>query len=140
MLTKDTELGMIRYADAIRGQTHGRPGLNNANFELVRVDEDWVAARLPIPDMFELLRTPSYSTWQGEQWLFCCSRPMIFVGTWSRADFSIRASEGDGKALFESVVRDTVPGLWEDRLHDTTGIYVFRCQTCARHSSHWDIA
>jgi uncharacterized protein CbrC (UPF0167 family) len=90
--------------------------------------------------MFELLRTPSYLTIQGEQWLFCCKAPMVFVGSWSRDRFTKEAPDGDGRAYFESIVADPVPGLWEDQLHDATGIYVFRCPACRRLKAHWDLA
>src|SRR5204862_979 len=53
---------------------------------------------------------------------------------------TVTGPDGDGRALFEEVVQDAVPGLWEDRLHDVTGVYVFRCPACGRLSAHWDIA
>lgn len=65
---------------------------------------------------------------------------MIFVGAWSRADFVDRAPDGNGQKFFSEIVQDVVPGLWEDRLHDQTGVYVFRCPTCERHTAHWDLA
>jgi len=46
----------------------------------------------------------------------------------------------DGQRYFEETVQDSVPGLWEDRLHDITGVYVFRCPECERVTAHWDIA
>jgi uncharacterized protein CbrC (UPF0167 family) len=90
--------------------------------------------------MFELLRTPTYSSIQGERWQFCCERPMVFFGEWSRAEFAQRAIDGDGRRLFEEIVQGSVPGLWENELHDVTGIYVFRCPSCQRLTAHWDIA
>jgi hypothetical protein len=45
-----------------------------------------------------------------------------------------------GKIRKERDVQDSVPGLWEDQLHDITGIYVFRCPSCDRVTAHWDIA
>jgi hypothetical protein len=65
---------------------------------------------------------------------------MVFVGSWSRDRFSSEAPDGYGRAHFEAIVRDSVPGLWEDQLHDTTGIYVFRCSQCRGQKAHWDIA
>jgi len=139
-LTKGTELGMIRFIDAVGGVTHGIPGLNRSDFEMVVLNDGWVGARLPREEMMELLRTPDYPTIQDDNWLFCCKRPMTFVGEWSRSDFVNRSWDGNGRAYFDSVVRDPVVGLWEDRLHDITGIYVFRCRTCTKHSAHWDLA
>lgn len=138
-MTKDTELGMIRHEDALLGVTHGVPGLDRTDFELVPKDDGWTGARLPVSMMLELLRTPSYHTIQGERWLFCCNAPMIYDGQWSRHKFSEKASDGDCRAFFRLVVRDAIDGLWEDKLHDITGIYVFRCATCQKYSAHWDM-
>ncbi len=139
-ITKDTELGMISWEQAFAGVTHGLPGLDRTDFELVPKGDDWVGARLPQEMMFELLRTPTYNSIQGERWQFCCRRPMVFVGEWSREEFARRAPDGDGRRYFEEVVQDTVPGLWEDRLLDITGVYVFRCPVCERVTAHWDLA
>jgi uncharacterized protein CbrC (UPF0167 family) len=139
-LTKDTELGMISWEQAFEGATHGVPGLNHRDFEMVPREDGWVGARLPQEWMFELLRTPTYISIQGEQWQFCCRRAMVFVGKWNREEFSAHAPDGDGRRLFEEVVQGCIPGLWEDRLHDVTGVYVFRCPSCARMRAHWDVA
>ncbi|MCY2977861.1 MAG: CbrC family protein [Planctomycetota bacterium] len=139
-ITKDTELGMISWEQAYEGLTHGIPGMSRTDFELIEGEEGWMRARLPNDMMFELLRTPSYISIQGEQWQFCCKRPMIFLGNWSRERFNTEAEDRDGEALLNEIVQDVVPGLWEDRLHDATGIYVFRCSECGRRTGHWDIA
>ena len=139
-ITKDTELGMISWEQAFAGVTHGRPGLERTDFELVPKQDDWVGARLPQETMFELLRTPTYSSIQGERWQFCCRRPMVFVGEWSREEFDRHAPDGDGRRCFVEIVQDIVPGLWEDQLHDITGVYVFRCPSCERVTAHWDLA
>jgi uncharacterized protein CbrC (UPF0167 family) len=131
---------MISWEQAFEGVTHGVPGLNRSDFEMVPKEDDWVGARLPQEMMFELLRTPTYSSIQGERWQFCCGRPMVFLGEWSRAEFAQRATDGDGRRFFEEIVQDSIPGLWENELHDVTGIYVFRCPSCQRLTSHWDIA
>lgn len=139
-LTKDTELGMIRHEDALRGITHGIPGLNRTDFELVPLDDDgWVGAKLPPPIMLELLRTPGYTSIQGENWLFCCGGPMIYVGRWSREKFSEMAPDRNGRNFFNQIVRDPIDGLWEDELHDKAEIYVFRCPTCLKYSANWDM-
>jgi uncharacterized protein CbrC (UPF0167 family) len=139
-ITKDTALGMVSWDQAFEGLTHGRPGLNHPDLEMVATNSDWVRARLPQEVMFELLRTPTYSTIQGDCWQFCCRQPMIFVGCWSREDFTANAPDGDGREYFRKIVQNEVPGLWEDRLHDDTGIYVFRCESCSRMTAHWDLA
>lgn len=139
-ISKDTELGMVSWEQAAEGVTHGVPGLDRDDFEMVPKDDGWVGARLPREVMYELLRTPTYISIQGERWQFCCKSPMIFVGSWSRDEFSRRAPDGDGRRYFEQIVQDVVPGLWEDELHDETGVYVFRCQHCGRLAAHWDLA
>jgi uncharacterized protein CbrC (UPF0167 family) len=139
-VTKDTELGMISWEQAFEGVTHGLPGLNRPDFEMVPMEGGWTGVRLPQELMFELLRTPTYNSIQGERWQFCCRRPMIFIGEWSREEFSRRAPDSNGRRFFEKIVQDCIPGLWEDQLHDITGVYVFRCPTCERLKAHWDIA
>lgn len=139
-ISKDTELGMISWEQAVEGITHGRPSLSDDNFELVQTRDGLTGAKLSPDIMFELLCTPTYSTWQGERWQFCCKHPMIFVGNWAREEFSAAAPDADGKTFFEQTVQDTVPGLWEEELHDETGVYVFQCPHCERFTAHWDIA
>jgi uncharacterized protein CbrC (UPF0167 family) len=139
-MTKDTELGMISWEQALEGVTHGIPGLSRTDFELVPREGGWIGARLPKEMMLELLRTPTYISIQGDRWQFCCRRPMIFVGTWGNDDFARNAPDGDGRRLFDEIVRDPLPGLWDDTPHDITGIYVFRCSACQNLKSYWDIA
>jgi uncharacterized protein CbrC (UPF0167 family) len=139
-LTKDTVLGMVSWEQALEGVTHGVPGLSRSDFEMVPKEDGWVGARLPTATLFELLRTPTYASIQGDLWQFCCGAPMIFIGTWTRDDFARNATHQDGRALFENIVQGPIPGLWDDELHDTTGIYVFRCPDCRRRTAHWDIA
>jgi uncharacterized protein CbrC (UPF0167 family) len=139
-ITKDTEVGMLTWEQELSGVSHGVPGLKSREFELVQLAGDWVGARLPVDSISELLRTPGYLTIQGDRWLFCCKRPMVFLGQWSRQQFCDAAADGDGRALFETAIGDPVPGLWEDELHDETGVYVFRCGSCDQMRAHWDIA
>ena len=134
-LTKGTEFGMIRHEDAMRGITHGRPSINRSDFDLVPGSNGWVGVKLPRATMLELLRMPTYLTFQCDNWLFCCKEPMIYVGPWSREKFSEIAANGDGREFFHQVVRDTVDGLWDEF---NAGVYVFRCSTCGKHSAHWD--
>lgn len=139
-ITKDTVLGMVTWELVLEGITHGRPGLKRTDFELVRTDSDWIRAKVPQEYLQELIRTPTYSTIQGDQWQFCCRRPMVFVGRWEREHFNSNAADGNGRKLFDSVIQNPIDGLWEDNLHDVTGIYVFRCTQCNRTTAHWDIA
>ncbi len=139
-VTKDTELGMVSWEQALDGVTHGIPGLNRPEFEMVPLEDDWVGVRLPQKVMFELLRTPTYATIQGDRWLFCCQVPMVYLGEWSRDEFTKRAPDGDGQKFFNEIVQDVMPGLWEDALHDVTGVYVFCCSMCDALKAHWDLA
>lgn len=139
-ITQDTALGMISWEQARTGITHGLPGLRSADFELVPLQDDWIGAKVPVEWMLELLRTPTYLTIQGENWQFCCARPMVYLGAWSRDEFQRRAPDGDGAAYFRSIVQDDIQGLWEDQLHDETGVYVFICPECKRKTAHWDLA
>jgi len=66
--------------------------------------------------MMELLRTPSYRTIQGDQWLFCCKSPMTFRGQWSRKDYSDNAPDGNALAFFERIVRGKLKGSLKELL------------------------
>jgi len=122
--TKGTELGMVRWRDARDGWTHGVPGFPGPEWETRPADEDddWFRIRVQSELLLELVCTPSYPTIQEEKWLFCCRQPMAFLGNWSRERFGREAADGDGEALFKSIVEWVVPGLWEDELHDETGV------------------
>lgn len=74
-----------------------------------------------------------------DHWLLCCHLPMTYVGAWSRERFNDEAPDGDGRALFQEIVERTMPGLWEDELHDVIGVYVFECRRCGRRRAHWDV-
>ena len=137
-ITKDTELGMISWKQAFEGITHGIPNMDHADFEMVPQGDEWVGVRLPQELMFEMLRTPTYNSIQGERWQFCCQQPMLFVG-WNMEDFTRNSPDGDGCGYFEQVVQDTVPGLWKELINNQIAVYVFRCSLCERVTAHWDI-
>lgn len=138
-LSKDTEYGLVSWDQAFAGVTGGVPGLRQNQFEAVMLDaeDDWIGVRLPPTVMFELLRTPTYGTWQGASWLFCCQSPMTFLGQWDQADFDQHAADGDGARLYESVVTDLPPESW-GALECGHCVYVFACRTCDKLRSHWD--
>ncbi len=139
-LTKDTELGMVRWEDAIQGWTFGIPATNIPGYETKATEDGWLAAQVEQNWLLELLRTPAYTTWQGEQWLFCCQRPMVYLGAWDTVDFNAHALDGNGRALFDQIVTYGSDALWHHQLHDATGVYVFRCPVCQTMRAHWDIA
>jgi hypothetical protein len=54
-------------------------------------EDGWVSVVIPSAILLELVRTPTYVTWQGEQWLFCCASAMVYLGEWTRADLARQA-------------------------------------------------
>ena len=144
-ITKDTEFGMVSWEQAFQGITHGVPGLETTEFELVPIDpaEDWFGVRVPKEHLFELLRTPTYGTWQGERWLFCCQRPMTYMGGWTNVLQSPLRPD-DARAFFKEVIDsddESKEWLWEALERGSGGVclYVFRCKTCDRFRGHWDM-
>ncbi len=145
-ITKDTEFGMVSWEQAFQGITHGVPGLDTTDFERVLIDsaENWYGVRVPQEHLFELLRTPTYGTWQGERWLFCCKRPMTYVGEWANVQKTLRDPE-DSWGFFEKVFdpADESKGwVWERlsaRQFDGICVYVFQCKTCGRFRSNYDM-
>jgi uncharacterized protein CbrC (UPF0167 family) len=81
-MTKSIEIGMISWEQESQEAKHGVPGLRTDQFELVPIDpdEDWYAVRVPSEYLWELLRTTGFHSWQDERWLFCCRRPMTYIG------------------------------------------------------------
>lgn len=141
-MIKDTEFGMIGPEQAAAGLTHGEPELESDQVEIVELEDGWRAARLDPADMWELLRTPTYVSWQGEVWLFNAGKPMVFLGSWSREQFNARAEDGNGKALFEKIVEDLPPfDIWE-RFEPGSElcVYVFECATTGILRASWDMA
>lgn len=138
-LTKDTEFGMVSAHEAFAGVTNGVPGLKQDQFDsvILNADEEWIGVRLPREVMDELLRTPTYGTWQGECWLFCCRYPMTFVGEWGQDEFESRASDGDGQKLFSSVLPE-LPDQALDAVGQGLAVYVFECKSCGNLRAHYD--
>ena len=113
---KDTTSGMVDWDEANEGTTVSKELLS------------------------ELIRTPGYTTWQGEQWQFCCSRPMIYIGTWGQEEFEEHAPGGDGRAFFLDIVGEADGELWEDGQMDVAiTVYAFRCPNCGSYKAHWDM-
>jgi uncharacterized protein CbrC (UPF0167 family) len=139
-ITQDTEFGMVSCNEVFTGVTGGVPGLRQDQFESVVLEEDgedsWIGVRLPTEIMQELVRTPTYGTWQGEHWIFCCRYPMTFVGEWHHEEFDKRATDGDGERLYYSV--DGVPPDSWDGLGNALSVYVFECKRCGTLKAHYD--
>ncbi len=132
----DTELGMVTNELASQGRTHGaqqldRRALSNNAFELcsnVSDEEPWVYALVPSERLMMLTRTPPYTSWQGEMWLFHCGQPMVFIGELTRAEVEQRELAPDARDLLARM--DVAP---EDE-----GFMTFRCACCGMHRFHED--
>ena len=140
-MTKGTEFGMVSWDQAFEGHTHGVPGLRTDQFELVPIDpdEDWYGVRLPGEHLWELLRTPGFHSWQGECWLFCCRRPMIYLGGWRDAVEVLRPA--DPSRFFEGLLDpDDEARRWgyERFESGSPSLYAYRCGTCGRCRATWD--
>jgi hypothetical protein len=142
----DTEFGMVTIEEANKGRTHGIP-LNNpselSDYHLTAhsidpnfPDEQWFHVHFDKEYLHELLRTPKYSTWQGESWLFCCRRPMVFRG-------SIPASLLDygSESLEQSIHKFLQNTIWESATaggEESHMIYAFTCEDCKNLRFHED--
>ncbi len=147
----DTELGMVRAEDAEEGLLHAAPrSAAPRGYELVEMGtaagdaEPWVRVRVDGAALTELLHTPKYETWQGEKWLFCCQRPMVFVGP-MKEPLLARLREAE-ETQEEVVGRLLQSGTREahERTHQVLNgrisMYVFHCPQCRKHRAHWDCA
>jgi hypothetical protein len=146
----DTELGLVRPEDAASGITLGVPARKNLDARRTQAlparrdgRERRVAFRVAPEWLFELVRTPQYSTWQGERWLFCCGRPMIYLGAADRDALDAWAVEAKG--ALEDVVRSLhaphaidAEEMVDDVLRGAVGLYVFRCPACETKRGHSD--
>jgi uncharacterized protein CbrC (UPF0167 family) len=145
-MTTDTEFGMVSWEQAIQGVTHGVPGLQTDEFErvLISEEEDWYGVRVPQEHLLELVRTPGYGSWQGECWLFCCKRPMTYIGEWASV-LSSQFPEADPRAVFDRVSTpedESKEWVWERlsvRKWDAICLYIFQCKQCNRFKSTWDL-
>ncbi len=156
---QNTEYGLVRYEDAVAGapwgyaddhrkaRSHLAMSEDGTGFAriIVPADSSDTPAVLPREWLIELTRTPTYSTTQGESWLFHCTRPMVYVGEWGKAEFNAHAPNGDGEALFTDALLGWDAGeLWrmmrENRLHSEISIYMFHCPVCQKYRGHWDMS
>lgn len=147
MRTQVTELGTIGPEHAREGLTHGVPGLDPSqvhasNLPLVaQPDEpEWMRARVDVEDALELVRTPTFHTWQGAVWMFHCGRPMVFVGEWKEAELVSRSNgtEAGARELLASLVPDASDDLY-DALDRAGGVYAFRCGVCGALRGSYDM-
>lgn len=140
-MTKGTEFGMVSWDQAFEGLAHGGPGLRTEEFETVLIDpeEEWYGVRVPGEHLRELLRTPGFHSWQDERWLFCCRRPMTYLGGWCSVMESLRPD--DPRGFFEGRIdldHGLKDGVWEGLGSGDVCLYVYRCRSCARLRATWD--
>ena len=114
-VVKATEYGLISWEETLDGLAGGIPadlvgdGIDVVPMEHVEGEEAFVRVRLTREQMLELLRTPTYSSWQDERWLFCCRCPMIFVGNWDEEKYSKMTPDGNTERLFYEIMGDASP-------------------------------
>lgn len=141
-LTKDTEFGMVSWEQAVEGITQGVPGLQTEQFEMIAIEpgEDWYGARVPSEHLRELLRTPGFHSWQGERWLFCCQRPMTYLGGWRSVVEALRPDD-DPSAFFDGLFApdDEARSLGSEPFEQgNLSLYLYRCLHCGRFRANWD--
>lgn len=68
--TQDTEFGMVRYEDAVRGLTHGVPGLSVSGYETILNEDGWSQVSVRSKVLLELVRTPGYYYLAGRAMAF----------------------------------------------------------------------
>ncbi|MGY2896862.1 uncharacterized protein CbrC (UPF0167 family) [Deinococcus sp. UYEF24] len=129
---------MVRWEDAQRGITHGVPGDAHPDFPSSVNEDGWIQAHVPVSELMQLVHTPDFVSWQGEQWLFCHRQPMTYLGVWQQAEFQKAAPDGDGKTFFLNVLDESDEELWEYADSSQIGVYVFQCQECARLREYYD--
>ena len=140
----DTELGMVTQELAEMGMTHGLPLSNPSEIDTYGTtahpidpkfpDETWFHIHVSARWLQELLRTPRYHTWQGERWLFCCQRPMVFRASLP-ADLFGQSEIGIEAQMQRFLDRPS----WLETVgvgHSSHTYYVFSCSNCGRLRYH----
>jgi hypothetical protein len=140
LITKDTEVGMVSWEQLETGWSHGIPSEERLSGFITREDPDgedgWFQAKLDPDDIYELLRTPTYVTWQGECWLFHDQRPMVYVGEWDDEDFNANRGSQTLVEFYARVLGDEFLDLYEHRA--AVCKYVFRSVDGSIYRGHFD--
>jgi hypothetical protein len=142
----DTELGLVLTELVDAGMTHGIPTNDPSNFDEYGTtphsidprhpDHRWYHVHVNPVFLRELLRTPKYLTWQGEIWLFCCKRPMAFLGSvpgglidplYPHIEIGIR-----------QFIEDPRREILAQKDYGPHTYYAFSCITCGRLRYHDD--
>lgn len=142
-ISKETEYGMITWELAQCGCTEGEAGARRLRHSerapMLELSGDRVGTKLNPAVMSELLRTPTYISWQGENWLFDGRTPGVFIGCWSAADFATHAGAQSAEDFFLSVVGSTERWLWSALTTGRVSVYVFRMPGSGALRAHWDM-
>lgn len=143
-VTQNTELGLVTPEDALAGLTGGVPASLDLDPRGTRsspsdendgdADDPFVRFHVDVQPLQELLRTPSYTTWQGESWLFCHAAPMIFLGDRAVVDLDPE----DLPAMLAPEVIDDPEEFLDEVLQQKRFLYVFRCAHCNERRAHWE--
>lgn len=153
-ITKDSDVGMVRWRDARTGLTHGLPIPPSADGSPQTTylglpaeppnESGWQSLRVAADVLLPLVLTPDFLSIQSSVWRFHCGQPMTFVGSWGKRDFERHAPDGDG-ASFANRVAEVPEDMYaelDDEVGDDpwVGAYVFRCGICDTLAGNWDMA
>lgn len=139
LIVKDTEIGMISDEQYRDGYSHGCPSAESLHgFDVIQGPKGWYHAKLDKHDMYELLRTPKYGTWQGERWLFHQRKPMIFLGEWSGADFERNRGDKNLRDYYLDVLDADFSDFYDRR--DWVSKYVFQSVDGSVIRGHFDFS
>lgn len=145
--TVDTEAGMVTPAHALVGRTHGLPfalgsGVEQLGWPIGPPNEDgWRTVSIPSKNLTELVRSPSYVTWQGETWLFHCGDAMRYLGLWGKRDFIRAAKDSEPAELAHyaaGIEADSYAELADVGAESHVCVYMFDCRSCGGFRGHWD--
>ncbi len=135
LITKDSEVGLFSEWDLDTEWSDRDPEIVAESLQYYKLG--WMREKISRDDIYELLRTPDYETWQGDHWLFHDEKPMIFVGEWTNDDFLAHKGEQTLEDFYISVFgqefRDIVEGA------DDVCKYVFQSQDGRVFRGHYDI-
>lgn len=79
-------------------------------------------------------RTPSYHSWQQEQWLVHCNQPCTFLGYTDYAE--IQTLQAELQADIANMPERYLQAI--SKTGDPVGGYLFRCVKCGMHRLHTD--
>jgi len=122
--------------------------LDERGLRLEYANQHDAPAQLRADALETLLRTPDVLRWQSEPWLTHCNDFMAYIGTWQPSDFRQHAPDGDGRALFMRMTRDSeLQHVWDEACNDGEAVppedwplvyYAYRCLHCGELAGNWD--